>query len=354
MNTQESANLLDSFLERWSLDNVKKMSLQEYVGVNDLDTFCYWVETKTRMLGSIKGSNSFAFGIYERKQKEKLHKNFKDDEKYSWLRGYGENRDSAFENVKDDLIRVIEYAEKGKFSLINEIRLPHLFKWKVAFLFSNERLIPIYKKDILRKIAENFGLAVTGKTKISDIQELMMQNKPANLSVHEYMRHLWDKFGNKDIEDEANEKIREQPKNRLRTRKASEIQVIKTHIRNIASRSYFVEQKHKKLQLALKEKLIKEFGEDSVVLFEENNVDVKLFQTNYIIFYEVKTSSYAANCIREAMGQLLHYSFCDNDSREKKLVVVGQYSPNPNELEFIGYIKSTLKIDFEYKSVSLN
>jgi hypothetical protein len=354
MNTQELTNLLNSFLERWSLDDVKKMSLQEYVGVNNHDTFCYWVETKTRSLGSFKGSSSFAFGIYERKTKEKLHKNYRDDEKYSWMRSYGENRNEVFENVRNNLIKTIEFAEKGNFALIDEISLPHLFKWKVAFLYSNERLIPIYKIETLNKIAENFGLKITRKARISDIQELMMQNKPANLSVHEYMRHLWDKFGKKGNKDEADEKIKERQENKPRIRKASEIQVIENQVRTIAPRSYYVEQKHKQLQLALREKLIKKFGLDCVILFEENNVDVKLFQPKHIVFYEIKSASYATNCIREALGQLLHYSFSDIDLREKKLVVIGQYPPTPKDLKFIEYLKSLLNIEFEYESVSLN
>lgn len=353
MNAQELTNLLDSFLERWSLDDVKKMSLQEYVGVNDHDTFCYWVETKTRLLGSIKGSNSFAFGIYERKQKEKFHKNFADDEKYSWLRSYGKDRNDAFENVRKDLIKVIEFADKGEFSSIDEIGLPHLFKWKVAYLYSNERLIPIYKKEILNKIAENFGLRITRKTKVSEIQERMMQNKPASLSIYEYMRNLWERFGQKGRSEDV-EEIKPHKDNKARTRKASEIEISENQVRNIKSRSYYIQQKHKRLQLALKEKLAKSFGKDCVALFEENNVDVKLFQSEYIVFYEVKSSSYATNCIREALGQLLHYSFSDNDSREKKLVVVGQYPLTLEDLKFIKYIKTLLDIDFEYENVGLD
>jgi hypothetical protein len=353
MNSQELTNLLESFLDKWTLEDVQKMSLQDYVGVNNHDTFCYWVETKTRMLGSIKGSNSFAFGIYERKQKEKVHKNFKDDERYSWIKRFGENRNEAFENVKEDLIKTIVFSEKGKFSQIDEINLPHLFKWKVAFLYSNERLIPIYKKDILNKIAESFGLKVTSKTKISEIQERMMQNKPADLSVYEYMRDLWERFGHIGRNEEI-EVINPRQKQKPRTRKASEIEISESRARNIAPRSFYIQQKHKRLQLALKEKLIKSFGENCVVLFEENNVDVKLFQPEHMVFYEVKSSSYATNCIREALGQLLHYSFCDNDSRKKKLVVVGQYPPTLEDLKFIEYVKSLLNIEFEYESVRLD
>ncbi len=353
MAAQELTNLLESFLDRWTLEDVRKMSLQEYVGVNNHDTFCYWVETKTRMLGSIKGSNSFAFGIYERKQKNKLHKNFRDDEKYSWIKHYGDDRNEAFENVKKDVIETIEFAEKGLFSLIDKIQLPHLFKWKIAFLYSNERLIPIYKKDILNDIAQSFGLETTSKTTVSEIQERMIENKPVDSSVYEYMRDLWERFGQKGRNEEL-ENPKSSKENKTRTRKASEIGISENQVRNVTSRSYYIQQKHKKLQLALKEKLIKNFGNNCVVLFEENNVDVKLFQPKQIVFYEVKSSSYATKCVREAIGQLLHYSFSDTDLREKKLVVVGQYPPTSEDLKFIKYVKSLMNINFEYENVNLD
>ncbi|MBK8396303.1 MAG: hypothetical protein IPL26_13850 [Leptospiraceae bacterium] len=46
------------------------MQLQDYVGLKNKDAFCQWVETKTRLLGSIKGLTSIKFGIYERDSKE--------------------------------------------------------------------------------------------------------------------------------------------------------------------------------------------------------------------------------------------------------------------------------------------
>ena len=67
MTTDELKELLDEFLNRWQIEDVESMTLQKYVSVGDKDTFCQWVETKTRMLRSIKGMTSIKFGIYERK-----------------------------------------------------------------------------------------------------------------------------------------------------------------------------------------------------------------------------------------------------------------------------------------------
>lgn len=77
-----------------------------------------------------------------------------------------------------------------------------------------------------------------------------------------------------------------------------------------------------------------------------------MVQPEVIVFYEVKSSPYASDCIREALGQILSYTFNDLDNRQKKLVVVGQ-SPNKNEVEFIKFIKKTLNIEFEYEIIDI-
>ena len=202
MTINELKELLDSFLDRWTIENVQNLTLQEYVGLRNKDTFCQWVETKTRMLGSIKGMTSIKFGIYERKDPTKRPKNYKNDNQYSWLQRYGDDRKTAFENTKRNIIKIIQLSEVGKFSEIDNILLPDLFKWKVAFLYSNERLIPIYKRDVLFKIANHFGLKTNQGTPISEIQNVMMLNKPAHLNVYAFMRQLYNQFGDNEDKNE--------------------------------------------------------------------------------------------------------------------------------------------------------
>lgn len=138
MNTQHE-ELLNEFLDRWTIENVQNLTIQEYVGLGNKDTFCQWVETGTRMLGSIKGMTSIKFGIYERKDPQKEPKKYKNDDRYSWLQRYGDNRETVFKNIKCDIIKIIQLSEVGKFEQIDNIPLPDLFKWKVAFLYSNEK-----------------------------------------------------------------------------------------------------------------------------------------------------------------------------------------------------------------------
>jgi len=351
MTVNELKELLDEFVERWTIDNINKLTLQDYVGVGNKDTFCQWVETKTRMLGSIKGMTSIKFGIYERKVPAKKPKNYKNDDKYSWLHSYGDNRRTAFESTKRDIIKIIELSEVGKFEKIDSIKLPDLFKWKVAFLYSNERLIPIYKRDVLFKIAQHFGLKTNRRTLISEIQNIMILNKPAHLNVYEFMRQLYNQFGDTKDKNEIIGGTTNHGKKRV-TRKATNKRNTKTQIRTV-TRSYVAEQKHNKIQEALELILIKKYGKQNVIL-EENFVDIKLLQNDFITFYEVKSSSYASECIKEALGQILLYSFNDKDIRPKKHIIVGQYEATDNDRKYINFLKQNLRLEFEYMNVELS
>jgi hypothetical protein len=327
------------------------MTLQEYVSVKNKDTFCQWIETKTRVLGSIKGMTSIKFGIYERKDPNEKPKNYVNDSKYSWLRAYGNNRNEVFEKVKKDVLEVIRLSVNGQFDKIDEIILPDLFKWKIAFLYSNERLIPIYKRDALFAIARHYGLSTNGKTKISEIQEVMIANKPSDKNIYAYMIELSDRFIKGKNNDFEAKKLELEERNIKVIRKASTKRNTQPHSRTI-NRSYVVEQKHNKIQKALEKKLIEEYGEENVKL-EENYVDVKLTQPDYIALYEVKSSSYASECVREALGQILFYSYHDQDKRPKKIYVVGQYPANEQDCGYIEYVKDKLNLDFEYLNIEI-
>lgn len=134
MKTYELKEILNDFLNRWTIENIQDLTLREYVGLGNKDTFCQWVETKTRVLGSIKGQSSIKFGIYERKEPNKKPKNYKSDSQYSWLKSYGNNKEEAFKSIKEEIIKIIDFSEKGNFSEIDKIRLPNLLVFFYLFL----------------------------------------------------------------------------------------------------------------------------------------------------------------------------------------------------------------------------
>jgi len=340
--------ILFDFLDRWPVGEVKQMTLDQYVSVGDKDTFCQWLETRTRKLGSIKGVPSWKFGIYKRGNKFEKPKLLHNDSDYSWQKFYSDsNRNEAFKNVKNEILQIIDYADSGQFKQIDDLHLTQFVRWKIAYLYSNERLIPIFKKEVLVKIATHFSLTANYRTPNSEIQEVMMANKPAHLSIHEYSELLYDEFG-RDGEKKA--KARET--GRRASRRAATGKNTGTQTRR-GTTTYVATQKHNILQETLKNKLVAQYGEENVFM-EKNFVDIKVVQPDKIYFYEVKSSAYASDCIREALGQILSYAHRDDDSRPKQLIVAGQYKPNDDEVEFINYVKKNLNLDFSYENIDFD
>jgi hypothetical protein len=344
--TEICRDILYDFQDRWTVENIKKMTLKQYVSVGDKDTFCQWLETRTRELGSIKGLNSSKFGIYKRSDKTKKPKRLASDNEYSWQKYYSESdKSEAFKNVKEEIFKIIKLSQSGQFEKIDELHLTQFVKWKIAYLYSNERLIPIFKKDALVKIANHYGLKANYRTPISEIQRVMISNKPSQLSIYEYSEQLYEKFGG----NKKNSSKRKSTKRNTRQGATGRNTGVQTRR---GTSSYFASQKHNLLQETLFKKLVKIYGNKNVIL-EENYVDIKVTLKDKILLYEVKSSAYASDCIREALGQIISYSQREKDIRQKHLIVAGQYKPNEDENEFIDYVKKNLKISFTYENIDL-
>lgn len=347
MPSSELESLMDQFLNRWTVTAVEKMKLDQYVNIRDKDTFCQWIETKTRPLGSVKGMTSIKFGIYRRREPKDKPNNYQSDDLYSWDGRHGGTRISVFNKIKKDILNIIRFSGRGEFDKIDDIKLLDFFKWKIAFLYSNERLIPVYKHEVLIRIANYFGLEANKNTPISQIQEVMIRNKPANLTVYEFMRELYDRFGEKG--NKGSSYSGQVNKSGRTKRKPAVTRNTRAQLRTV-NRSYFADQRHNKLQLALLKQLKSRHGKENVHL-EKDFVDIKVELRNQVILYEVKSHSFASGCVREALGQILMYGSSDSDKRLKRYVVVGQYPANKMDKVYIDYVRNILKVNFKYMHV---
>ncbi|MEN5171481.1 hypothetical protein ABE427_01900 [Acinetobacter higginsii] len=330
--------ILNNFLNQWPLEKVEKMTLEEYVSTGDPTTFTQWVENRTIELGSISGLfGSRMFGIYKRKKIEPLAKYYNDDS-YTWSKQYGDNRTDAFLMVKENVVKTIKFSLTGEFSKIDAIALPDIFKWKVAYLYSNERLIPIFNRDVLNKIAKNYEMSTNSKTTVSEIQEKLIEKKPIEWTSHEFMIVLWQKFGPQKTNSKSSNGTKKDKNIEDQERSGVE--------------SYLAKQTHNKIQNKLKNILIEEYGEDCVEC-EKNYVDLTLTHNDTITLYEVKSDAYAATCIRQALGQIIQYAHRLDSDKKLKLYVVGQYPLKENEISYLAYIQRNLKIDIDYMNIDL-
>lgn len=198
MDYSEQHKLNEEFLKLFPLEKLKDMTLEQYTNLNRSDSFCYWIEFKTKILGSVGGSNSYKFGIYRYNQKPKDNNNCLYDEKYTWWAFLGKTASEAFDKVKKAVIVAAESGRNGNLNDIEAINneIGPMIKWKIAFIYSNETIIPYYSFDRLRVIGEKMGMTIAKNTTIADIQRFLIKERNGR-DIHEYgykLDEIWKEY----------------------------------------------------------------------------------------------------------------------------------------------------------------
>ncbi len=198
----EQQMLWDEFLSRWPRENLPNLTLEEYVSVNDTDTFTYWLETKTRELGSIQGNTSAKFGIYKRGSEGKEQSGIGHGEIYTWRTRYGSSESEVFDYVKNALIEISNAASKGDLETIDAIDFAPLVKWKIAFLYQNQAspvLINTFSKPMLEVLTGN-----TRKVSFPKMYQQLIAKKGGE-NLLEFGEQCWQQaeYKRKEIQQRA-------------------------------------------------------------------------------------------------------------------------------------------------------
>lgn len=172
--------LYEDFQKEFPVETLGELPLERYTNLNRSDSFCYWVESKTYELGSIWGNTSYKFGIYEYNKKPNNPSVLTEDEKYAWYKKYNaKTREEAYDIVRCSIMRIANAVQAGNIEEVNkdDYAISGVFKWKVAFLYSNLKLVPIYKRDMLVNIARKLGLESSESKSIPVLQAFLMEQK---------------------------------------------------------------------------------------------------------------------------------------------------------------------------------
>lgn len=339
--------MLQEFLAEWPIDQLDEMSLQQYNDVGNKETFCQHVETKTRPLGSIKGSNSTKFGIYKRLNIEKRPAHTISNSVYTWAPRYNstdKDEKKAFENVIREVQQIANLSAVGDFRQVEYLGLNSLFRWKVAYLYSNSRLIPIFSKTNLVQIVERMGMDANNKTPYYQMQEFLMAHKPFDETVVEYMRRLYT---------EHRIKIDKVPKpgRTLKFRRSVDRKDTGLQSRN-GHGSYTASLFHNEIQTTLYKQLCEQYGVSNVNM-ELDWVDVLVEFPEKIVLYEIKSDRYATECIIKGFGQILGYAFRAKEKYQKKieLIIAGVNNMFENEQLIIGFIFGQIEMPISYLKI---
>ena len=184
--------MYQQFQDTFPLERLADMPLEDYTNLNKENSFCYWLESRTSDLGSIWGGSSYKFGIYRYKNKPSATDNrILCDDQYAWYAKYGKaTAQEAYKLVLEAVKEVANAAKEHNLEAIDNIdTLGDTVKWKIAFLYSEENLIPIYNHGMLEKLAAHFGLENPKERKISELQHFLWERK-GDADLYDYYDSL--------------------------------------------------------------------------------------------------------------------------------------------------------------------
>lgn len=181
-----------SFLERWPLERLGEMTLEQYTQAGTQDTFTYWLESKTESLGSVWGGSAFKFGIFHRRgrsQGSNEDGRMYTDE-FAWYSKYGATPDGAFRKVREIVLSVANAARRSDLEAVDAADLGHVFKWKIAFLYqdrSSIAILPVFKRTYL-----NAFLVPPSPIQSMPRLQREVQAKRGDAKLFEFAAQLWN------------------------------------------------------------------------------------------------------------------------------------------------------------------
>lgn len=113
--------------------------------------------------------------------------------------------------------------------------------------------------------------------------------------------------------------------------------------------------RHNDYQISLYRELSNIYGEENVgteIYANGLSIDLVVKQGESYWFYEIKTASTARACIRQALGQVLEYSYWPGHQSAAKLVVVGSAVASAEEIKYIEYLRETFGLPLEYQAIT--
>jgi hypothetical protein len=179
---------------KFSLTKLENMKLDEYTNLidnlkDDEDYFTHFIETKTKNCGSFSAGNASAYGIYRIKNNDKYKFNKEEFDKTEAKK--------IFENeIRQKIVDIANYEDIDNISplYVN-------FARKVAYMYKPDKLIPIFKRDVIKSIGDFFDVDIDINSykateeilkKITEVWELEKIDIETTLTLGAF---LWEYFG---------------------------------------------------------------------------------------------------------------------------------------------------------------
>jgi hypothetical protein len=126
----------------------------------------------------------------------------------------------------------------------------------------------------------------------------------------------------------------------------------------LAERQLNITLRHNLMQAALCRRLISEHGEANVADEQPSGLGTKIdvvlrTGTQQYWYYEIKTASSPRGCLREALGQILEYSFWPGAREASRLVVCGESALDTDGAEYLRQLQTRFNLPIAYEQITV-
>ncbi len=189
---QQCETIHAEFLQRWPLETVRNMTLHEYNSLNNPDSFCSWLERRTKPIGTISGRTSMIFDIFER-HPDRAHSRahgVANNERHTWRLRHGSTTEEAFVSIRNTIVQIITSAQASDLDTIDMLdNYPPLVKWKIAFLYAPiGSMVAVFVPVRLHSIGRDLGLNFSGT---AGLHRHLAAQKPAGQGIYSFSLELW-------------------------------------------------------------------------------------------------------------------------------------------------------------------
>ncbi len=192
--SQESQDKREAFIERWPLEKISSLSIEEYADTFNKDCFIYWLERK---MGGIGGGNASKFGIYRNNTG-----NYTEGVGSSKKELFGAELDEKFSALMGRIESAIKLVENNRISELNDFDSPlwNMVLNKILYLYFPDMFIDIGADKVLNAIAGDIGVPEQKNLIVTNhlIAEKLKRYEPfKDWPRVKYADFLWDTYNAK-------------------------------------------------------------------------------------------------------------------------------------------------------------
>lgn len=230
---EDLRRLRDEFVRRFPKEKLGELTLEQYAlgHENSRDSFCYWLEFKTKKLGHM-GGDARKFGVWWDKN----------EGRWRWNRIY-ESAEDALTKIKDGLSAIVEAAGQGRFGELDRIGEERIgqsrygLRCKPLSIYFPDEVLPVWQPEHIRHFLKILGAEPSGEVLALNRQLLRLLRGLPELEGFDALQatlFLYDSFPPPGVSEASADTSRTRPKASEATPpKLQELLNVTTRTRNV-------------------------------------------------------------------------------------------------------------------------